>query len=536
MDLDLISTTQQAPIPAKTHLLALIKKAIPLSFLFGSEIGSNFIKAYLMAGVGTDELTALMIATNISYLVIYPFPEFVGQDVVFIAEHFGKIKQMRSQNQQEIPEDGMEANNHMIIGSLVRQGWTLSALVSLPAAAILLSSPYFLLRLFNQTDEVNHLATQFNYPVAISLFAEFTNKISEGLISAVDKEKWLFPYRALSLSVEIGLSFALIPRYSVAGAGYASLGKSLFGFIYLMIFFKVHADFHQKFNIFDRNISDVNNLYKILHQSWPRFVTKMAGSFSTVGVTILIGQLPKDRIVLDGIVGHFYGLLFALNFGVSEAANRIVAQYYGAQSYEEMRRAGNFSLALNACMLGANAIVYNSIPLVLASQFLNKNEVHEYANLLRWYFFLIGLANFLNVLSDNGSRNLAATQDTFLASVSSLSSTVALILPLTAIVVYCTNFDLYGVGSAIVLGTLPATLCTLGYWNQHSKAIIDTPDAQVPTSNTRAELRLKSFFWEKRRMISTSDREAYRLLELPSSSEPSPERVIEDASEHTLNY
>ena len=61
MDLDLISTTQQAPIPAKTHLLALIKKAIPLSFLFGSEIGSNFIKAYLMAGVGTDELTALMI-------------------------------------------------------------------------------------------------------------------------------------------------------------------------------------------------------------------------------------------------------------------------------------------------------------------------------------------------------------------------------------------------------------------------------------------------------------------------------------------
>ncbi len=520
---DSMTTVEQGTVSVQKHLQALIQKAIPLSCLFGADIGSNFIKAYLMAKAGTDEFAALIIATNISYLVIYPFPELVGQNIVFIAEYFGKTRACIFTYQQDVPEDNhVETSDHMI-GALVRQGWILSAIVSLPASALLMASPYFLLNLFNQTQRVNHLVVQFNFPVALSLSAEFINKMSEGFISAVDKEQWLLPYRASTMVVEIGLCFLLIPRYSLAGVAYASLGKSLFALVYLMIFFRSHAEFYQKFNIFHLNLREVNHLRKILNQSWPRFVTKMAGSFSTVGVTILIGQLPQGRIVLGSVVGHFYDLLSAINIGISEAANRIVAQYFGAKSYREMQRAGNISLVLNAGILGASTIAYNSMPLVLASQFLSKDEVQAFSDLLRWYFFLMGLANFSNVLMDHSGRILAAVQDTFLASLCSLLSTVALILPLTAIVVYLTKFDLYGVGGAIVLGTVPVALLTLSYWNKHSSAIVATHNTGVSSSNTNVENKFKLlFFRDKKTTQRPPDRATYRLLELSAASETTP--------------
>ena len=146
---DLIITVEQAPVSIKQHLRALIYKAIPLSFLFGADIGTSFIKTYLMANIGTEELEALIIATNIGYLVIYTFPEFVGQDIVFISECFGKTRHFTSQDQNEVIEDDSIETNNKKIGSLLRQGWILSAIVSLPASAILISSPYFLLHLFN---------------------------------------------------------------------------------------------------------------------------------------------------------------------------------------------------------------------------------------------------------------------------------------------------------------------------------------------------------------------------------------------------
>ena len=519
---DSIITVEQAPVSIKKHLQALVCKAIPLSFLFGADIGTSFIKTYLMANVGRDELEALIIATNISYLVIYTLPEFVGQDIVFISECFGKTRHVTSQHQDKVADDGSIDTNNNMIGALLRQGWILSAIVSIPASAILISSPYLLLQLFNQSSRVNQLAMEFNYPVAFSLSAEFINKISEGFLSAVDKEKWILPYRASSMVVEIGLCFLLIPRYAVAGAGYASLGKSLFGLAYLMCFFRMHSDFNQKFNIFHNDLTDVTYLSKIFNQSWPRFVTKMAGSFSTVGVTMFIGHLPPGRIILDGVVGNYYGLLFALSFGISEAANRIVAQYFGAKDYRDMRRAGNISLILNACIWGLSTILYNSIPLVLASKFLDKEEVHEFSDLLRWYFFLIGLANCLSVLTDNSSRILAAVQDTFLASVGSLLSTVAVTLPLTAIAVYKTNFDLYGVGGANALGSAAAALLTLGYWSTHSNAIAVSNNERISSSNTKAELKFQSFFFKQRQHPPLLyDRFTYRLVGLPSTHESS---------------
>lgn len=494
-DSELISPDEYRPVSANTHILALIKKAIPLSFLFSADIGTNFIKSYLIAQAGTDELAALIIAHNIGYFVIYPFPELVGQNVVFISEYFGKAN-INLHHQQRLEEnESVEDANHQI-GLLVRQGWFLSAMVSIPASVILVVSPYFLLSLFNQTDKVNHLVLEYNYPVAISLSAEFINRISEGFMSAVDQERWLFPYRAASMSVEVGLSLVLIPRYSVAGAGYASLGKSLFGLGYLMIFFSRHPAFQQRFNIFCSHLGDTNNFKKTLSQSWPRFVTKMAITCSTVGVTIFMGHLPRGRIVVDGTVGLFYGLLFGLNFGVSEAANRIVAQFYGAHSYREMRRVGNLSLALNAGVFSAGAIAYNSMPLVLASLFLNDEEVQEFAYLLRWHFFLLGVSNFLNVLMDNSGKNLAAVQDTFLASASSLFVTTILILPLSAVVVYLTNFDLYGIDGAIILGTLPGALLTLGYWSKHSQVIGDANNEEIYSSNIIFERKFKSFFFK----------------------------------------
>lgn len=489
-------------LPARLHIKKILQKSLPLILLYESDIISRFIRGYLLSKISIDAFEATTIAYNITYMILYPVPELIAQDTVFISETFGKSKALAKIEDYESASIRELQQNQLnyTIGTLVKQGWLLSLLVSIPSAAILLISNSSLVNIFESPEEVRELAKGYIFAFTFSLPAEFINRISERFMSAIDEEYWLIPYRFLSMSVEIGLNFWLIPRFSLLGAAYSSIGKSFFNLISLGTFFKIKPSF-KKFDIYKIDIGDISNLKKILSQGCPILLSQLVITASAYGVTAFIARLGNNRLAIDQTIGLYYTFLLYINMGVSEASNRIVAQYYGAENYPEMRRAGNYSILLNSFLYSIGAIMLNVGSLKLSRLLLNNDEVEEYSTVLRTNFIIVALINLFNVLMDNGRKNLAGTHDTFLGSALPLITTIAFILPLSAISSYLTNFDIYGIAGSIALGSLPGAVTAIGYWLFRSNKVVKSGGINCDTSNKYFSDSCSSTFFSRKRKL-----------------------------------
>lgn len=454
---DLLSKTQ--------HAKAILTKAMPLIFLFGSDFVSKFTNTYLISSISLNALESITIADNITSVILYSIPELMSQDAVFISEIYGKNKSDTDINQLEILEVSNSQDKKSVgeIGILVRQGWLLSSLVSVPAISILLICKPYLVDIFNSPTETSNLAKDYILIFSMSIPLEFINRINERFLSAVDEEQWLFPYRCLGMSVEIGLNFILIPKLSAPGAAYASLGKSVISLCFLLLLFAMHPRL-KKFEIFRLDMGKYSSIQKILSQGLPVLMAQLAMTSSAYVVTGFIGRLGQGRLAVEQVVGQYSGFMLSINFAINESANRITAQYYGAQNYIEMSRAGNMSYVLNGIVLVIGITIINIIPLQFSSLFLDKQALKEYALMLKYMFMIVSLYNIVNVHMENSKKILSGSQDTFTGSMLSLLSIVGIILPLSAISAYCTNFDIYGIAGAMIIGKLIGASLAFSYW------------------------------------------------------------------------
>jgi glycerol uptake facilitator-like aquaporin len=102
----------------------------------------------------------------------------------------------------------------------------------------------------------------------------------------------------------------------------------------------------------------------------------------------------------------------------------------------------------------------------------------------------------------------------------SFLSSIAITLPFTALVVYQTDFDLYGVAVANILGAMFAALVTLSYWRSHSHAIEASSNENITSSNIRAKDKFQSIFFRERIQYGVLfNNSTYNQIELPLSSD-----------------
>ncbi len=496
------------PLSKLQHAQAILVKATPLIFLFGSDFISKFTRTYLLSKISFNALEAITIADNITSVILYSIPELMSQDAVFISEIYGKNKSETGTNQPIIPEiHDPDRKSEDEIGKLVRQGWLLSSLVSVPAISILLICKPYLVDIFNSPAETSNLANDYILIFAMSIPLEFINRINERSLSAVDQEQWLFPYRILAMSVEIGLNFLLIPKYSASGAAYASLGKSVISLCFLSLLFALHPGF-QRFEIFKGDMGKLSSIKKILSQGWPVLVAQLAMTSSAYVVTNWIGRLGPGRLAVEQVVGQYSGFMLSINFAINESTNRITAQFYGAKNYNETRRAGNISYVVNGIVLAIGIAIINIIPLQFSSLFLDKEKLQEYATMLKYMFIIISLYNVVNVHMENSKKILSGSQDTFAGSMLSLLATVGIILPLSAISAYGTDFDIYGIAGSMVIGKLIGASLTFAYWQHHSNNFIESNN-QTRTSNSTGVLTGSRHIF----FLCNKSRREYRTLD-----------------------
>ena len=497
----------------KNALKAIAKKSI---FLMGASVidtSEQIFRVYLFSKLGLGSLAGSTLIFATTRFALDPVIGLTNQNAIFVSQEFGRGKKLFSSSIQSdritIEQNLSRQEICRNIGNIVRQGWYLGALSSIPCMGIFFSiGP--ILNSLKITQDVSSAVSSFFFPAAFATPLVIALNVNERFFSAVDQEKWLLPYRLGMCALNIGFNLFLIPKFGAQGGGMALLIQTSIGFLTTSLFIGFKSNFRQ-FEIFNFRYISGTYIKNMLKQGLPLAGALFVATGYNFAISILIGNLGELRLAVSQLAIQFFSLLTTLTHSLGEAGNRLVAQSVGQRNYNAMRYYGNVSLLSSSILFASSSIIYNIIPLQLASVFMDSDEVENSSSLIRYTFLMMSLANLLSVIQDSTSLNLAAIEDTFLSSVTSLLTTMILILPLSIASDYFTNFDIYGIIGALSIGLLASSSITATYWFSQSKKL--EIDKDFETSNSKVSRLISNSFFNKCIKGKSSERENNYLLE-----------------------
>jgi multidrug resistance protein, MATE family len=467
-----------------------IRKPATLMLLKGITVGGNFLKIYLLSKLGVKTLGATTLIGTLGTFLIDPFTTITGQNVIYLSEEYGKIKRLK-ENEQVNDADSLLPNEEELnrnIGIILRQGWVLASVASIPSILILTNIKNILVSL-GQDPDVSNIVGAYYLPAAFAIPVEMYLTINENLFSAVDKQAWLIPYKFGVIIIGIALNASLIPSSGITGAGIALFLQNFLAFIYINLFMLFKKDF-KPFEIFSFSRESQNTIYliKMIKQGWPLFLSRATLNGANFVIVGFMGKLGDIRLAVEQLALQYQGISVTITTGIADATNRLVAQKFGAKQYDVMRSYGMKGLVASGGLYLIISLPFNFLSLQLASAFLDNTEIEKYTNLIRYTFVLTTVNQFLSLLQDICSSNLAAMEDTFFSFASMLATTLAITLPLSTISLYLTNFDLYGISSALIVGLSVASAANFTYWRRQANYAVTTNSFDVNTDTSNAKV------------------------------------------------
>lgn len=481
----------------KSALKNIVKKSTFLLVVAIGDLTFQLSRVYLLADLGLENLAASSLIYTVTNFILDPTKILTSQNAVFISQNYGAIKKLSNQDQPPLLESSSSLNNNdnkqviklielnKDIGNIIRQGWYLSLFSSIPGGVLLLSSAP-IINALGINKAISSKVGAYFFPVTFAVPFIMATQINERFFSAVDQEKWLLPYRTLTAAIGVGLNIVLIPRFGTTGAGLAVLIQNVASFLITTSFIAFKSNF-KKFDLLNFKKYSGSYITKMLKQGLPVSSGLLLVVGTNFGISILVGHLGDLRLAIDQVLSQSFGIATTITHSVSDATNRLVAQKVGQKDFKLSKLYGNLGLSSAMLLYAPFAIVYNIIPLKVASVFIENNNMMGADDLIRYNFLLVTLSQFLVTILDTTTLNLAAFEDTFLSSVISFLAVIAIIAPLAAISAYLTNFDLYGITGSLNIGLFIAAATVASYWfKQSNKAVLSnsfSPDTD--TSNAK---------------------------------------------------
>lgn len=504
---------------AKTFLFSQsVKKPIILVLIRSMSVSADFLKSYLFSRLGIKTLAASMFISAAARFTIDPVAALTEQNAIFLANEYGRLQLLSAQGEA----DGSNVSNikeaEQNIGSILRQGWVFAILSSLPSVGILLAIKP-ILQLIGQSAEVSEIVQAYYLPVAFAVPLEILESVNERFFTAIDKEQWLIPFKFAFLSTKIILSLTLIPAFDVRGAGLAVLINSLLSFSITTLFMWRKSDFNKYsiFAFFEQSSNRPSCMLLTLKQGWPLALGQLTLTGTNFVVTGFVGHLGELRLAIEQAALQYMSLPTTIIKGITEATQRLVSQAFGAKDYTQVRIYGMrgvfvagamFSVVATGICLGSNK---------LASTFLETNVIEENETLIRASFILLALNKLFNIIQDGFSLNLSGMTDTLAPFLINLLTTLAIVLPLSALSVYVMNFDIYGVTGAMDIGLLVAAGGTFTYWSRQTNFAIRNNDFDTAKDTSNAKLAALLGMFKKNNSINyeviDSDKEVENFSE-----------------------
>jgi len=257
-----------------------------------------------------------------------------------------------------------------------------------------------------------------------------------------------------------------MPRLGVAGLGYAiALQFWLTLILYVVCLWKIE-DF-KPYQIFNWRLKTDNHyLKKIVKIGWP--VSLQVGSelIALFVTSILAGWLGEDALAARQVIGQYQFLLIVPMFGVSQAVGVLIGQARGQKQPHLFRMIALVSVAIGAISMALVAVVFWSVPELLASLYLDINAASNrpILHLIVLLFMVASFSLFFDSIRNITAGALRGLYDTQFSFAMSVLMMWCIGLPLSYWLAFPMHMGVVGLSIGFAVGVFLGSIALVWRW------------------------------------------------------------------------
>jgi MATE family multidrug resistance protein len=455
-EMTLESTAQPSLSEACKRLFAL---AVPMASTQLISVASSFLCMTMVAKLGTDVLaaSALMFSTRLSLMVI-------GMSILLslsllVGHAYGE-------------------KNYRLIGNFAQQGWTLSAIISIPLMIIFWYMQPILV-FFGQSPSLAKIAQQFFHSNILGVFPFLLAICNQQLCCGVRKQKLDLMANMLGIIVLIVSAYPLIlgkwgfPSLGVAGLGIALSLQGWFYVLFTTLIFR-YDKFYHRFELFHYRVHyHWEHCIKMLKIGWPICIQMTIEILSLFATTAMIGWISTSGLAAYQIVTQYFYLVIIPLFALAQASGILIGHACGEKKFGEIKTLGSASLLFTLIITTVVALLFLLTPKILAAAYIDVTSNVETTHLAIVFFAVFAIYQIFDGFRNTLTGALRGLFDTKFPMVMGIFSIWVIGIPLSYYLAFIMGYGVFAVPIGLAIGVAVGAFTMAYRWLTLSKIFIE---------------------------------------------------------------
>ncbi|MEM7472194.1 MAG: MATE family efflux transporter [Pseudomonadota bacterium] len=342
------------------HIRAILVLGLPLIGSHLAQFAVHVVDTVMLGRYGVTELAASVLATSVFFVIFIMGSGFAFAVMPMVAE-------------------AAEKNDQTRIRRVTRMGLWLSVIYAAVFLPLMIWSAT-VLRLLGQTEELSLLAQDYLAIAGVGLFPSLMVMVLKSYLAAMERTQVVLWVTVAAIFVNAALNWVMIfgnlgfPELGLQGAALASVLTQCATLLALALYPTRLPELRQH-ALFQRILRpDGVVLRDVFRLGWPIGLTNLAESGMFSASAFIIGLIGKLPLAAHGIALQIASATFMVHLGLSQAATVRAGRAKSRGDIPGLGRGAVAVVILSGGMVGITILLFLSLPELLISGFLSKDE------------------------------------------------------------------------------------------------------------------------------------------------------------------
>jgi putative MATE family efflux protein len=343
---------------SESILPLLFKLAIPAMIGMASQAIYNVVDSIFVGHISKDALSAVTLAFPIQMILI----------AIAIGTGVGVTSLIsRSLGRADRKKAGLAAEHAILAGVALSAVFAVLGIFFAEAIT----------RIFTNDPVMIDMTSRYVRIILMGSAALFIPQILQGILRGEGNAFIPMLVMIVSAALNIGLDplfiygIGFFPELGLEGAAYATVLARIIGGIVLVCFMvRSKKDVEMNLKAFKFQPSILAEIYKI---GFPAMAMQLLGSFTLVGVNLILGSLSTTAIAAYGIYYRLQSFVFMPVFGLGQGVLPITGYNYGKGNLERVKRTVVYGMLFSTVFTLIGLGLFQIFPHSLIAMF-NDNE------------------------------------------------------------------------------------------------------------------------------------------------------------------
>lgn len=384
----------------RNHMRATIGLGIPFAGAQLAQMAINTTDVVMVGWLGTTELAAVVLASQMFFIVFIFGSGFAAGVVPLVAQAVGRSDVAATRRS-------------------VRMGIWVALAYGVATFPVLWNSKSILV-LLGQNPDVAELAQDYLRVAQWGIFPALILMVMRSFLSGLERGSIILYVTLAMFALNAVLDYMLIfghfgaPMLGLVGAAIASVCANVLGCIFLVVYAGTQEE-TRKYELFVRFWRpDWGAIREIVTLGLPISFTILAETSLFATASLLMGTIGTKELAAHGIAMQLISIAFMIPLGLSQVATVRVGLAYGRSDMVGVRRAAVAVIAVGLCFSTCGSLLFALLPRTMGALFLDTRQadaqmVLDYAVSL---IIIAGIFQFADGLQAVAAGLLRGLKDT----------------------------------------------------------------------------------------------------------------------------